>query len=365
MKENTGKPPIVGESTDLELNQPIHLESFSIGTLAGSLDDILDGNQTTGYSKLYSTDIASGHIKLTTAVSAAGKWYDYTGVVLDASYGVSLYGGHVALRTFATSGAYATWLALADIDDLTGVQCYVGTDGAIYAGAGAIKMDASALKITDLGIWVYSGATLKGKLGYGFNALALGSESGVPIVISAGGQISLTAGSPALVEVGGILKPDSDSVFTLGASDKRWSAIYGLEVGAYTGVYTNLIKPISSTIVYFGVGTTTTQNFLPTISDYHCIGSPDNYWWKLYADHIYYKDHAAFQKHDDLAIIKAMTVKEVTDKDGKKVEMIDFDSIHPDLKEGELVSLGAMQGLTLGAIKQLVKRLELLEEKVK
>ncbi len=136
--------------------------------MAGLLE--YDFGSGTKLQAILATQISAGNLKLTSGTVKDGEWYKQTGVVIDASYGVSLYGGHVALRTFATSGAYDTWKALADIDNLTGVQCYVGTDGKIYAGAGTVYLDASGIVIKDVGstayFQIYWNGAGPGTLGY-------------------------------------------------------------------------------------------------------------------------------------------------------------------------------------------------------
>jgi hypothetical protein len=98
------------------------------------LDLVVEGT----HGLLRATDIYGGHIKLTSYVSADGKWYNKSGVVLDADYGIGLYGGQIALRTFPT---YADLLAG------TNLQCYVGTDGKIYAGGGKVGLSAAGVLI--------------------------------------------------------------------------------------------------------------------------------------------------------------------------------------------------------------------------
>jgi hypothetical protein len=98
----------------------------------GDLDDIDEGST---YGKLKRTDIDTGHIKLTSYVKVSGEWYDESGVAIDATHGINIYGKHQAFTTRATK---------------TGtIQCYVGSDGKIYAGAGAVILDATGIKIRE------------------------------------------------------------------------------------------------------------------------------------------------------------------------------------------------------------------------
>jgi hypothetical protein len=71
-------------------------------------------------------------------VEHTGLWYNKTGVAIDAARGVGLYGGQVAFETFPT------W---ADYVHRTNRQCFVGTDGRLYAGGGAVRLDISGLLI--------------------------------------------------------------------------------------------------------------------------------------------------------------------------------------------------------------------------
>jgi hypothetical protein len=98
----------------------------------GDLDDIDDG---TTYEKIRATDLSGGHIKLTSATVVDGEWYDESGVEIDASSGINIYGTNNALTTRATK---------------TGtIQCKVDANGAIIAGAGAVALDAGGITITE------------------------------------------------------------------------------------------------------------------------------------------------------------------------------------------------------------------------
>ena len=106
---------------------------------ATTLDAIAEG---TTYQKLLATDISAGHIKLTSETVVAGEWYKESGVAIDAVKGIGIYGGTglSGLRTYPTEANY-----LADKN----VQCYVGTDGKINAGAGAVQLSADGINLSD------------------------------------------------------------------------------------------------------------------------------------------------------------------------------------------------------------------------
>lgn len=153
----------------------------------GDLDDIADGDT---YDKVLATQISAGKIHLSSALSFAtgydpshkiktfyqdasptaegtgdlwvdtndnnklyrwsgsawtevppdlvnaaksGEWYNASGVEIDATHGINIYGTASALTTRATKAGT--------------VQCYVGADGYIYAGAGAVFMSAAGLTL--------------------------------------------------------------------------------------------------------------------------------------------------------------------------------------------------------------------------
>jgi hypothetical protein len=79
------------------------------------------------------TDIEAGNITLSSLTTINGEWYNESGVEIDATHGIQIYGTNNALRTAAYKDGP--------------VQCYVGSDGAIYAGAGGVYMNASGLHI--------------------------------------------------------------------------------------------------------------------------------------------------------------------------------------------------------------------------
>jgi hypothetical protein len=100
---------------------------------------ILDQVQVGTYGLVLSTDIQAGSILLSRTVKD-GLWYTESGVAIDATTGIGLYGGPglMGLRTYPT---------LADYLAGTNVQCYVGTDGKIYAGGGKVMIDSGGITI--------------------------------------------------------------------------------------------------------------------------------------------------------------------------------------------------------------------------
>ena len=96
------------------------------------------------YQMILNTQIEAGYLKLTADTKKVDDWYDEHGVVLDATRGISLYGGQIALRTFDTEAHYLDWLRYGTT---THIQCQVASDGSISAGGGNVLLNASGLQI--------------------------------------------------------------------------------------------------------------------------------------------------------------------------------------------------------------------------
>ncbi len=153
---------------------------------AQTLDSIADG---TTYSKILSTDISAGHIKLTSGTVADGVWYDEYGVYIGATYGIGLYGGQIALRTYPT---------YADLVAGTNLQCYVGTDGKIYGAAGTIWLDSIGLTVYEVAApnrhTVLSGYGIAEYYGNDFVGQIVPAANGIYVSCGiASGAITLTA----------------------------------------------------------------------------------------------------------------------------------------------------------------------------
>ena len=86
--------------------------------------------------------------------TADGEWYNYSGVSIDATKGICIYGtSGQRLITSATKWGTA--------------QCYVGTDGRIYAGAGNVRLGSDGIRVsggTNPAGYIdfYAGTTLQG-----------------------------------------------------------------------------------------------------------------------------------------------------------------------------------------------------------
>jgi len=124
---------VISSNTDFDSDYD-PTDKFDLGD--DDLDDIDNGST---YSRLRSTDIDGGHIKLTSSLVANGAWYNESGVIIDADHGIAIYGTDMAFATFADEDDYD--------DDI--YQCKVDSDGNLIAGAGAVIINADGIEITN------------------------------------------------------------------------------------------------------------------------------------------------------------------------------------------------------------------------
>lgn len=180
-----------------------------------TLDDIPNGMI---YSRVLSTHIDAGRIKLTSDTVVAGKWYDYSGVSIDALNGIILYGSNTAFRTRAT------------IDGLD--QCFMDSTGAICAGAGYVKLDREGIKINSVG-------------GTGLLRLQYGEHTGSLYEGSAGNLVIMSTGGVRIdplgnIEIGRSMIPTRS--VNLGSPGAHWDTLYANNVIGYGAITAPIIS---------------------------------------------------------------------------------------------------------------------------
>ena len=181
------------------------------------LDQVVEGT----YGLLLATDIKAGHIKLTSDAEFEGTWHNESGVVMDASTGIALYGGEGinAFRTFA------------DVDDYeagTPVQVYIGTDGKFYAAGGNFRCDADAVHfLTTCSKWYYDG-TYWGYIGTDNEAFVIGNPvgCGADIVLQADEKVVLKSLNSTDVDLRLDIIPNTDDTYDLGSTTYQFSKGY-------------------------------------------------------------------------------------------------------------------------------------------
>ena len=114
----------------LVLNADISAGHIKLSSCEGTFDNITNGIT---YNKVLATDIQAGHIKLTSQTVKSGLWYSEAGVNINAATGIEIYGPGTAFITRPYAGGP--------------IQCYVGSDGKLYAGAGAVSLDTTGITI--------------------------------------------------------------------------------------------------------------------------------------------------------------------------------------------------------------------------
>ena len=103
----------------------------------------------------------------------------------------------------------------------------------------------------------------------------------------------------------------------------------------------------------------------------------DTYFWRwMYSYYVRYKDLASFEDHDDISLIKNIQEKTVnsskmnmlnpseetpTDAADITTPVWDYDSMPDEVKVNGFYDAGAVNGLLIGALKQLITRVETLE----
>lgn len=172
------------------------------------------------YNLVYASGISSHHILLS-KTEKDGAWYEEQGVGIDANRGIGIYGGEgfMGLRTYPT---------LADYHDNINVQCYVGTDGKIYAGGGTTILDSLGLTLDGEALrFIEDSETLYGRIHIKtlgeIRALRIMSYNGAWVVISADSTLTLS-GNPIIIMSD--TEPLYDDQYSLGSPSKQFYGGY-------------------------------------------------------------------------------------------------------------------------------------------
>ena len=129
---------------------------------------------------------------------------------------------------------------------------------------------------------------------------------------------------------------------------------------------------------HFGSYIYSWYSILPnTDPSYSSLGESTRYWQYLWAYYVRYKDLAAFQKHDDISLIKNIKDKTITryqvkgyDEKKKPIKAKEIADVWDETTFPEKVyqdgfyDAGAVNGLVIGTLKQLIEKVEILEQKV-
>jgi hypothetical protein len=198
----------------------IKLTSSTVVDSGFTLDKVYDGST---YQRVKATELSSGVIKLHSGTIKSGIWYNESGVIIDATSGIAIKGVNMAFRT---QDAYGN------------TQCYMGSDGKIYAGAGNVWLSSTELGMKGATFKLYSGAVQVGTIDG--NALGLFITSSgnydIQVTASGSGNLDLAAGTAIrlykqLVAQGSYMNtlydiyPQATNAW-LGTSVNKWAAGY-------------------------------------------------------------------------------------------------------------------------------------------
>ncbi|RLE67006.1 MAG: hypothetical protein DRJ38_00100 [Thermoprotei archaeon] len=225
------------------------------------LDETIDGT----YGKVLASDIQAGHIKLSTTVKD-GRWYDESGVIIDADEGIQIYGGAGVMGLTTRSSK--------DGD----IQCYVGTDGKFYAGGGDVVLDTNGITIYGERIQFRDASSLE------LSGQIYGSGPALVITTGSGGNLVLNPSGDVMVD--GDLEPMG--TYNIGSPSNKWNEIYavslvvdGQTIGGDLGVSGTLsvdeIKEYTS-----GANVTFLNSVLPGGNATLDLGSSSAKWKNLY-----------------------------------------------------------------------------------
>jgi len=269
-----------------------------------NMDEIGEGAT---YQRVKATEISSGVIKLHSGTVKSGEWYNLSGVVIDATKGIQIYGTNMAFKTSAYKDGP--------------VQCYVGSDGKMYAGGGSVSLDANGINI--------NGQTLK---------FVAGSYS-CWIALDAFGGLLFGAGlsNPTAYTFNRKVKPSEQGI-ELGDYSYPWSTIYGL-------FYQVRNSNDAAAVI------------MPYSHKYGDIGYSNSAFRNMYADN-FYNMTPKMSKLGTLATLDK--IKEKKDGSGEIAGGRNFPGQeHMDGDDG--IGTSEFMEQTIGWCKELKKRIEVLE----
>ena len=156
------------------------------------------------------TDIEAGKITLSSLTLVDGLWYSESGVDIDATHGINIYGVANALTTRATK---------------TGtIQCYVGADGKIYAGGGNVVLSSDGLDILGERLRFFYGPYNVGFIKASTATqllISTGSQGGIQLIGTGGDMLISGGGTYGTTICGGKSAPSpaADDLFLCADDD--------------------------------------------------------------------------------------------------------------------------------------------------
>jgi len=197
-----------------EFNRGTILRRLKSSALTADGLVVLDETQEGTYGLTKATQIQAGFILLSKTVKD-GLWYNESGVAIDATVGIGLYGGEglMAFRTYPT---------LADYLAGTNLQCYVGTDGKIYAGAGAVWLNSDGISVKGEFITFYDLNGVKRGLVYGSAAGAMVVAGEENVILAPDSDKDIIA----LLTIHAAMRPNADGYGKIGEIGYEFYGVY-------------------------------------------------------------------------------------------------------------------------------------------
>jgi hypothetical protein len=262
-------------------------------------------------------------------VAMKGEWYNKTGVLIDATKGIRIYGTSMAFATFANE---------TDAKAGTNAQCYMGSDGAIYAGAGTVKLNSTGLTLSGNVCFLdYSGTTV----GY----LRASSTTAISLLYNnSGGQLNLGYVGSGFPVIGGVacqanILPTVASTYNLGTDSYQWDVLHvnKIEIRNATAE-TVVFEPYAHKYGDFG---TLTKSFNTFFADDFTLTSP-----LPYESPSFLKEMEGFKVNQETGHWDYSTLPKIKKE-----------------KKYEGYSLGGITNFLLLAMMEVKQRLEALEER--
>lgn len=223
---------------------------------------------------------------------------------------------------------------------------------------------------------------LYGSSSYG-GIIAVNGNLGVTGFLDVTGNASIyklyiDAGSGAGIE------PSWNNSITLGSSSYRWNNVYsqnGNFAGTLVSQSLSVASDISGSNLYLSYFTLGGEEIKPTSGNLGYLGTASKYFFYAYVNNIRYKTIDTFQHHNDIALMKNIKAKKIKEKiplsghffskNGKQLktkiterEVWDESTFPKEIVDGEFINGNAMIGFLMGTIKQLIDKMEKLEQKV-
>jgi hypothetical protein len=165
------------------------------------------------------------------------------------------------------------------------------------------------------------------------------------------------------IYLGRNIQPDVDNWSNLGTPSRYLAAVRTYQDLVYDVIYTNIRGAASPNAGIF-----------PWIPGTGYCGSPSRYWERMYASDVAYRNLYTFQGRDDLALVKKLhsrrrRIREFDPEQrvrgvmlqrtrNAEIEVMDPDDAPEELREDGFYKAGAVQGLTVSALAQLIGQYE-------